>query len=64
MVATGAEPAAIVEAKELRQMTDSSAIEAAIDTVLAAQADKVAEYRAGREKLCGINQLLKKKLAG
>jgi aspartyl-tRNA(Asn)/glutamyl-tRNA(Gln) amidotransferase subunit B len=54
MVASGADPAAIVEAKELRQVTDSGAIETAIDTVLAAQADKVAEYRAGRDKLYGF----------
>src|SRR5689334_17104696 len=54
MVASGADPGAIVEAKGLRQMTDSGAIEAAIDTVLAAQADKVAEYRAGRDKLYGF----------
>jgi aspartyl-tRNA(Asn)/glutamyl-tRNA(Gln) amidotransferase subunit B len=54
MVASGADPGAIVEAKGLRQMTDSGAIEAAIDAVLAAQADKVAEYRAGRDKLYGF----------
>jgi aspartyl-tRNA(Asn)/glutamyl-tRNA(Gln) amidotransferase subunit B len=54
MVASGADPGAIVEAKGLRQVTDSGAIEAAIDVVLAAQADKVAEYRAGRGKLYGF----------
>jgi aspartyl-tRNA(Asn)/glutamyl-tRNA(Gln) amidotransferase subunit B len=54
MAASGADPGAIVKAKGLRQVTDSSAIEAAIDTVLAAQADKVAEYRAGRDKLYGF----------
>jgi aspartyl-tRNA(Asn)/glutamyl-tRNA(Gln) amidotransferase subunit B len=54
MVASGADPGAIVEAKGLRQVTDSVAIEAAIDTVLAAQAEKVAEYRAGRDKLYGF----------
>jgi aspartyl-tRNA(Asn)/glutamyl-tRNA(Gln) amidotransferase subunit B len=54
MVATGADPGAIVQAKGLRQVTDSGAIEAAIDAVLAAQADKVAEYRAGRDKLYGF----------
>ena len=54
MVASSADPAAIVEAKGLRQMTDSSAIEAAIDTVLASQAGRVAEYRAGRDKLYGF----------
>ena len=54
MVATGADPAAIVEAKGLRQVTDEGAIEAAIDAVLAANPDKVAEYRAGRDKLYGF----------
>ena len=54
MVASGADPATIVEAKGLRQVTDSEAIEAVIDAVLAAQTDKVAEYRAGRDKLYGF----------
>ncbi len=54
MVATGADPAAIVEAKGLRQVTDAGAIEAAIEAVLFAQAEKVAEYRAGRDKLYGF----------
>ena len=54
MVATGADPAAIVESKGLRQVTDEGAVTAAIDTVLAAQSDKVAEYRAGRDKLYGF----------
>jgi aspartyl-tRNA(Asn)/glutamyl-tRNA(Gln) amidotransferase subunit B len=54
MLASGDDPGAIVEAKGLRQMTDSAAIGAAIDAVLAAQADKVAEYRAGRDKLYGF----------
>ncbi len=54
MVATGAGPAAIVEKKGLRQVTDETAIAAAIDAVLAREADKVAEYRAGRDKLYGF----------
>jgi len=54
MVATGVGAKAIVEAKGLRQITDSDPIEAAIDAVLAAQADKVVEYRAGRDKLYGF----------
>ena len=54
MVASRADPTAIVEANGLRQVTDSTAIEAAIDTVLAAQADKLAEYRAGRDRLYGF----------
>jgi aspartyl-tRNA(Asn)/glutamyl-tRNA(Gln) amidotransferase subunit B len=54
MVATGDDPAAIVEAKGLRQVTDEAAIAAAIDAVLAAQPDKLAEYRGGRDKLYGF----------
>jgi aspartyl-tRNA(Asn)/glutamyl-tRNA(Gln) amidotransferase subunit B len=54
MVASSADPNAIVEAKGLRQVTDQGAIEAVIDAVLAAQADKAAEYRAGRDKLYGF----------
>ena len=54
MVASGADPTAIVEAKGLRQVTDSAAIKTAIDAVLTAQADKVAEYRGGRDKLYGF----------
>jgi aspartyl-tRNA(Asn)/glutamyl-tRNA(Gln) amidotransferase subunit B len=54
MVASGSDPAAIVEAKGLRQVTDVGAIAAAIDAVLAANADKVGEYRAGRDKLYGF----------
>jgi aspartyl-tRNA(Asn)/glutamyl-tRNA(Gln) amidotransferase subunit B len=54
MVETGAEPAAIVAAKGLRQVTDTGAIEAAIEAVLAAEADKLAQYKAGRDKLFGF----------
>src|SRR5262249_49128562 len=54
MVDSGADPAAIVEAKGLRQVTDSGQIEAAIDAVLTARADKGAEYHAGRDKLYGF----------
>jgi aspartyl-tRNA(Asn)/glutamyl-tRNA(Gln) amidotransferase subunit B len=54
MAATGADPTTIIETKGLRQVTDAGAIEAAIDAVLAAQAEKVAEYRAGRDKLYGF----------
>jgi aspartyl-tRNA(Asn)/glutamyl-tRNA(Gln) amidotransferase subunit B len=54
MVASGSDPAAIVEAKGLRQVTDAGAIAAAIDAVLAANADKVGQYRSGRDKLYGF----------
>ena len=61
MVETGEDPAAIVEEKGLRQVTDTGAIDAAVDEVLAANADKVAEYKAGREKLFGffVGQVMK-----
>jgi aspartyl-tRNA(Asn)/glutamyl-tRNA(Gln) amidotransferase subunit B len=40
----------IIEAKGLKQITDSSAIEAIIDEVLAANSKSVEEFRAGKEK--------------
>jgi aspartyl-tRNA(Asn)/glutamyl-tRNA(Gln) amidotransferase subunit B len=54
MVETGKDPAAIVAEKGLRQVTDSGAIDAAVAAVLAANGDKVAEYRSGRDKLFGF----------
>jgi aspartyl-tRNA(Asn)/glutamyl-tRNA(Gln) amidotransferase subunit B len=61
MVDTGKDAAAIVEEKGLRQVTDVGAIDAAIDRVLAANADKLAEYKAGKEKLFGffVGQVMK-----
>jgi aspartyl-tRNA(Asn)/glutamyl-tRNA(Gln) amidotransferase subunit B len=46
--------ATIVEEKGLRQVTDTGAIEASIAQVLAANADKVADYKAGKDKLFGF----------
>ena len=40
----------IIEAKGLKQISDSGAIEALVDTVLAANADIVEEYRSGKDK--------------
>jgi aspartyl-tRNA(Asn)/glutamyl-tRNA(Gln) amidotransferase subunit B len=54
MFASGRPAAEIVEAKGLRQVTDTSAIDAAIEAVLAKNADKVAEYRSGKDKLFGF----------
>jgi aspartyl-tRNA(Asn)/glutamyl-tRNA(Gln) amidotransferase subunit B len=54
MVATGKDAGAIVEAKGLKQVTDAGAIETVIDQVLAANAAKLAEYRAGKDKLFGF----------
>src|SRR5271154_2118212 len=47
---TGKSPAAIVEEKGLRQVTDTGAIDAAVTQVLAANPDKVAEYKSGKDK--------------
>jgi len=61
MVQTGHDPASIVEAKGLRQVTDTGAVDAAVERVLAANADKVAEYRSGKDKLFGffVGQVMK-----
>ncbi len=45
---------AIIEAKGLKQVSDSGAIEKIVDEVMAANADKVAEYRSGKDKLFGF----------
>ena len=61
MAETGDDPAAIVEARGLRQVTDSGAIDAAVDAVMAANPDKVAEFRSGKDKLFGffVGQVMK-----
>jgi len=45
---------AVIEAKGLRQITDSSAIEAVVEQVIAANPGQVAEYKAGKDKLIGF----------
>lgn len=54
MLETGEAPGAIVEARGLRQVSDTGAIDAAITAILSANADKVAQYRAGKEALFGF----------
>ncbi len=51
---TGREPAEIAEAEGLKQVSDTGAIEAAIDAIIAANTDKVEEYRSGKDKLFGF----------
>jgi aspartyl-tRNA(Asn)/glutamyl-tRNA(Gln) amidotransferase subunit B len=46
----GGDPDAIIAARGLKQISDSGAIEAMIDQVLAANAATVEEYRAGKQK--------------
>jgi aspartyl-tRNA(Asn)/glutamyl-tRNA(Gln) amidotransferase subunit B len=61
MVESGKPAKQIVEEEGLVQVTDTGAIEAAIDSVLAANPDKVAEYKSGKDKLFGffVGQVMK-----
>ena len=54
MYATGHDPHHIVETKGLRQVTDTGAIEAIVDEVIAENPDNVAAYRGGKDKLFGF----------
>ena len=62
MFETGDDPEKIVEEKGLKQVSDTGEIEAFIDQVLAENADKVEEYRGGKDKLFGffVGQVMKK----
>jgi aspartyl-tRNA(Asn)/glutamyl-tRNA(Gln) amidotransferase subunit B len=61
MLETGEDAGAIVEARGLRQTSDTGAIDAAIAEVIAANPDKVADYRGGKDKLFGffVGQVMK-----
>jgi aspartyl-tRNA(Asn)/glutamyl-tRNA(Gln) amidotransferase subunit B len=54
MLESGEGAAAIVEAKGLKQTSDTGAIDSAIDKILADNSDKVAEYKSGKEQLFGF----------
>jgi aspartyl-tRNA(Asn)/glutamyl-tRNA(Gln) amidotransferase subunit B len=61
MFETGKAAGVIVEEKGLKQVTDTGAIEAVIDEVMARETEKLAEYRSGKDKLFGffIGQVMK-----
>ncbi|MBC45337.1 Asp-tRNA(Asn)/Glu-tRNA(Gln) amidotransferase subunit GatB [Thalassospira sp. UBA6510] len=61
MIETGGDPEKIVEEKGLKQITDTGAIETAIDEVIAANPDKVEEIKGGKEKMLGwfVGQVMK-----
>jgi aspartyl-tRNA(Asn)/glutamyl-tRNA(Gln) amidotransferase subunit B len=61
MWAEASEADAVIESKGLRQITDTSAIERAIDEVMAKNPGQLAEYRAGKDKLFGffVGQVMK-----
>jgi aspartyl-tRNA(Asn)/glutamyl-tRNA(Gln) amidotransferase subunit B len=54
MLESGESAAAVVEQRGLRQTSDTGVIDAEIDKILAANADKVAEYKAGKQQLFGF----------
>jgi len=54
MFETGKPAGQIVEEKGLKQVLDTGAIDVEIDKIMAANADKVAEYRGGKDKLFGF----------
>ena len=51
----------IIETKGLKQITDSSAIDAIVDAVIEANPGQAAEYRAGKDRLLGffVGQVMK-----
>ena len=57
----GSDVDAIIDAKGLKQMNDTGALEAILDAVLAANAKSVEDYRAGKEKAFGalVGQAMK-----
>lgn len=61
MVTEGGEPDAIIEARGLRQMSDSGELERLVDSVIDDNPDQVAQYRAGKTKLLGyfVGQIMK-----
>ena len=61
MAQTGKEPGAIVKEKGLVQVSDTSAIETAVEKVLGAHPDEVQKYRNGQTRLIGffVGQVMK-----
>jgi aspartyl-tRNA(Asn)/glutamyl-tRNA(Gln) amidotransferase subunit B len=51
----------VIEARGLKQITDSSAIEDVVDRIIAANPGQVADYKAGKDKLIGffVGQVMK-----
>lgn len=61
MTDTGKDPEQIVEEKGLKQVTDTGAIEAIIDGVIASNPDNLAAYKGGKTNLLGwfVGQVIK-----
>ncbi len=61
MFETGDDPEKIVEERGMKQVTDTGAIEAAVDDAIAAGAAQVEQYKGGNEKILGwfVGQVMK-----
>ncbi len=61
MMENGGEPDTIIDQKGFKQISDSNEIYQIVDGVLKENADKVAEYKAGKDKLFGffVGQVMK-----
>jgi len=61
MFETGKDAATIVDEKGLKQVSDTGALEAVVDQIMADNPDSVAEYRGGNQKLIGwfMGQIMK-----
>jgi aspartyl-tRNA(Asn)/glutamyl-tRNA(Gln) amidotransferase subunit B len=62
MWTSGRDADAIIEAEGLRQVSDTTLIEVAVREVLAANAEQVEQFRAGKDKVLGflVGQVMKK----
>ncbi|MDP3292051.1 MAG: Asp-tRNA(Asn)/Glu-tRNA(Gln) amidotransferase GatCAB subunit B, partial [Sulfuricurvum sp.] len=54
LLENGGDIDAVIEKLGLKQVSDTGALEALIDEILAANTDKVAEYKSGKDKLFGF----------
>jgi len=61
MFDTGGDADSIIEQRGLKQVSDTGVIEAVVDQIIAANPEKVAEYKGGRDKLMGwfVGQVMK-----
>jgi aspartyl-tRNA(Asn)/glutamyl-tRNA(Gln) amidotransferase subunit B len=62
MVATGKDPKTIIQEKGLAQISDTGALQAAAQEIIAAHPKEAADYKAGKTKVMGffVGQLMKK----
>ena len=61
MFESGQDADAIIEERGLKQVSDSGAIDAVVDQIIADNPNKVAEYKGGKDKLIGwfVGQMMK-----